>query len=106
MLTVEDALDYLGIDYADEKVITNVSRSLSGAKRNLQSVVGADVFELLPEHESIDILVLAYTQELYDERGTSAKAGNAKREMIRNTEQNLRLELNAERDRRAEEASV
>lgn len=103
MPTITDALLYLGIDYADEAVTANVTRALNDAKAYLQSAVGADVFELLPDDPKVGRLVLTYLQELYDERSTtSAKAGNAKREMVHSMEWQLRLEL----ARKREEASV
>lgn len=93
MLTVSDALTYLGIDYADEQITRNVSRALQDAQSYLKSAVGDDVFELLPNDSKADRLVLTYLSDLYDERGTSAKAGNAKRDMIHSMELQLRLEL-------------
>ena len=102
MPTIADALLYLGIDYADEAVMANVTRALNDAKGYLQSAVGADVFDLLPEDPKVGRLVLIYLQELYDERGaTSAKAGNAKREMIHSMEWQLRLELARKREEAA-----
>ena len=99
MPTIADALLYLGIDYADETVRANVTRALNDAQGYLQSAVGADVFDLLPEDPKVGRLVLTYLQELYDERGaTSAKAGNAKREMIHSMEWQLRLELARKRE--------
>lgn len=105
MLTIDDALLYLGIDYADKMVTSNVARALETAKGYLQSAVGADIFDLLPDDPKADQLLLAYLQDLYDERGTSAKVGNAKREMVHSMEWQLRLELAAMRDA-AEAAGV
>lgn len=105
MPTIEEALQYLGIDYADELVTANVSRALEDARSYLLSAVGADIFEHLPDDPKVGRLVLTYLQELYDERSPSAKAGNAKREMIHSMEWQLRLELAAAREA-AEGASV
>lgn len=102
MPTIEDALLYLGIDYADEMVTANVTRALNDAKAYLQSAVGEDVFDLLPEDPKVGRLVLTYLQELYDERSTtSAKAGNAKREMVNSMEWQLRMELARKREEAA-----
>lgn len=102
MPTIEDALSYLGIDYADEMVRSNVTRALTDAKSYLQSAVGADIFELMPDDPKVGRLVLTYLQELYDERSTtSAKAGNAKREMVHSMEWQLRLELARKREEAA-----
>lgn len=101
MPDIDEAREYLGIDYADDVVTANVSRALAAAKRLLHGTVGADVETYLPDDERVTELVLAYTADLYDERGTaSAKASNAKRRSVANMEQQLRLEL-----QRAKEAA-
>lgn len=101
MPSIAEALQYLGIDYADDLVTANVTRALNDAKGYLQSAVGEDVFELLPEDPKVGRLVLTYLQDLYDERGTSAKAGNAKREMVHSMEWQLKMELARKREEAA-----
>lgn len=103
MPTIAEILQYLGIDYADEVVVANVTSALNDAKSYLQSAVGDDIFERLPDDPKVARLLKVYTQEMYDERGTSAKAGSAKREMIHSLEWQLRLEL--ARLREAEEGA-
>lgn len=98
MPSYEEALQHLGIDYADDMVTANVIRALNAAKAYLQGAVGEDVFDLLPDNPKVGRLVLTYLQDLYDERGTSAKAGNAKREMIHSMEWQLKLELARKRE--------
>lgn len=98
MPSYEEALQHLGIDYADDMVTANVIRALNAAKAYLQGTVGEDVFDLLPDNPKVGRLVLTYLQDLYDERGTSAKAGNAKREMIHSMEWQLKLELARKRE--------
>lgn len=94
MLTIEDALRHLGYDEVDEVIRQTVTGELAEAKSYLRGAVGSDIFELMPEDERVDILLNAYLDELHDERGTnSAKASNAKREMVHSTEWQLRLEL-------------
>lgn len=100
MPTIEEALEYLGIDYADEVVTANVRRALEAAKAHLRGAVGADVEEHLPNDARVSELVLAYTDDLYSERGVSAKLSNATRRLVENMELQLRLEL-----RRAKEGS-
>jgi hypothetical protein len=100
MPTVEDALDYLGIDYADDAVRNNVSRALSAAAAALCGSVGADVLEYLPGDDRVKELVLIYTSDLYDERGiANQKVSSATRHIVQSMELQLRLEL-----RRAKEA--
>lgn len=99
MPTIDEIMQYLGIDYADEAVIANVTSALTDAQSYLQSAVGADVFELLPEDPKVSRLVKIYAKEMYDERGTtSAKASNAKRDMVHSLEWQVRLELDRKRE--------
>lgn len=91
--TIDEAMEHLGIDYGDEVILANVTRALTDAKSYLQSAVGADVFDRMPNDPKVSRLVLSYMSDFYDERGTSAKAGNAKREMIHSMEWQLKLEL-------------
>lgn len=93
MPTLEDLLDHLGIDYADDKVLRNAARALQDAQGYLLSAVGADLPQYLPNDAKAARLVLEYASEFYDERGTSAKSGNARRAMIESMELQLRLEL-------------
>lgn len=106
MLTLDEALLYLGYDEVDENITRAVADELEEAEVYLQGAVGADIFDLMPEDRRVNILLKAYLSDLHDSRGTtttttSAKTGNAKREMIHSTELQLRLELT--RAREAEE---
>lgn len=93
MVELEDALHYLGIDYADTMVEANVTRLLDAAKLHLKGAVGADLEEYLPDDARADTLVLSYLDELYSERTASSKNATALRAIIRNLEDELRLEL-------------
>lgn len=94
MLTIDDALQHLGYDEPDEVITRKVTAELDEAEAYLQGSVGMDVFDLLPDDPRVNILLKAYLDDLHDDRGTtSAKAGNAKREMIYSTETQLKMEL-------------
>ena len=98
MLTVDEALLHLGYDEADDYITEVVTSELTEAQAYLQGAVGADLFELMPEDPRINILVKAYLDDLHDDRGTSAKTSNAKRDMIHSAEWQLRLELARRRE--------
>lgn len=99
MLTLTDALRHLGYDEVDEAITDTVTAELAGANSYLRGAVGEDVFDLLPGDSRVDILLKAYLDDLHDDRGTaSAKAGNAKREMVHSTEWQLRMELAHKRE--------
>lgn len=94
MPTIDEALQALGIDYADAAVIANVTRKLNAADKRLRRAVGADVWELLPDDPEAKELLFAYLEESYNEQGViSAKTSNAKRAMVVDAELQLRLEL-------------
>lgn len=93
MPTLEEALQYLGIDYDDDMVKANVNRALSTAQQVLYSAVGRDVEIYLPNDPRIKELVLIYLDDLYSERGASAKVSGAVRRLVFDMELQLRLEL-------------
>lgn len=98
MPTLNDALEYMGIDYADEVVKSRVTKALEAAKQTLLGSVGEDVEELLPGDPRARELVLIYTDDLYSQRGLSAKVSNATRQMVSTMELQLRLELARKRE--------
>lgn len=93
MVTYDDALAHLGIDYADPMVERNVSRALASAVKVLHGAVGADVETYLPGDPRAEELVLIYLDDLYSERGVSAKVSGATRRLVADMEAQLRLEL-------------
>lgn len=93
MPTLQDALNHLGIDYEDTVVSANVQRALNTAVKTMHGAVGVDVETYLPNDPRIDELVLIYTDDLYSERGVSAKVSNATRLLVNTMELQLRMEL-------------
>lgn len=101
MPTIEEALEHLGIDYADEVVTANVNRALAAAVSFLRGSVGNDVETYLQDDPRVAELVLIYTDDLYSDRGVvSSKVSNATRRLVAGMELQLRLEL-----QRAKEAA-
>ena len=97
MPTYEEALVYLGIDYADETVAANVKRAMAAARATLHGAVGEDVEALLPGDDRVKELALIYTDDLYTNRGLSAKVSGATRRLVQSMELQLRLELRKKR---------
>lgn len=92
MVTLDDALQYIGIDYADMSINAKVTRDIAAAERLMQGAVGTNARTLLPDDERIDELVLIYTDDLYSERGTNAKVSNATRVLVSDLVQQLQME--------------
>lgn len=99
MPTYEDALAYLGIDYPDDLIKKNVSRALASAIAWLHGAVGEDVDTLLPNDSRTNELVLIIMDDLYSEKGVSAKVSGATRRTVADMVLQLQLEL---RQRRGE----
>ena len=93
MVTYEEALVHLGIDYPDENTKKIVTQKLAAAERTLRGAVGEDVEELMPGDERAKELVTTYLDDLYANRGTSAKVSGAVRRSVQTMEQQLLLEL-------------
>ena len=101
MPSYEDVLAYLGIDYADELVEKNVTKAMNAAWQTLLGSIGEDVEKHLPNDPRVEELVKIYTDDLYSERGVSAKVSNATRNMVSTMEWQLRLELARAREKAA-----
>lgn len=98
MPTIEAALQYLGIDYADAVVTANVTRALNTAVKTLHGAVGDDVELLLPNDARAEELVLIYLDDLYSSRGVSAKVSGATRQLVHTMEMQLIMELRSIRE--------
>lgn len=104
MPTIDDVLAYLGIDYADDAVTKNVQSALNTAKQVLLGSIGADVETYLPDDPRVAELVKIYVDDLYSERGVSAKVSGATRQLVNTMEWQLRLELERAREAAGGEA--
>lgn len=93
MPTIEDALVYLGIDYADEVIRKNVTRALATAVKTLHGAVGEDVETLMPNDPRAAELVLVFLDDLYSQRGVSAKVTGNTRRMVADMVLQLQMEL-------------
>ena len=94
MVTLNDAAQYLGIDYLDDVMtVANLQRALDSAIYRLYGAVGRDVETYLEGDPRVDQLVLIYTEEAYDNHPGSVKQDAAKNHLRDNLELQLRLEL-------------
>ena len=93
MPTIKDVLAYLGIDYADEIITQNVQMALNAAWATLRGSIGDDVDTYLPGDQRVTELLMIYVDDLYSERGVSAKVSGATRQLVNTMEWQLRLEL-------------
>lgn len=72
VIYTNDVLAYLGIDYADDMVLTNINRAINTADGELRESVG----ENYPvDHPLTKELALMYAATAYDERELSGNEG-------------------------------
>lgn len=102
MPTLSDALDYMGIDYADALVSKNAQRALNTAQSIVKGAVGDDVFDLMPNDDRVKELVLMFTDDLYSERGVALKVSAATRKLATDIEWQVKLELKRAREAAAD----
>lgn len=98
MVTLEDAKLYLGIDCEDAAVTANVQAALAAAEQTVRGAVGRDVDIYLRDDPRVDMLTQIYLDDLYSNRGTSAKVASATRQLVASMELQLRLELRKARE--------
>ena len=88
-------LSYLGYDtqlvVGDDMILDNARRSLKSAIRYAEGAIGIGFN--LGEDERYDELVFIYGEDLFNNRGVSAKVSGATRLLVHGLEQQLRLKL-------------
>lgn len=77
----------------DEFAEANLYRALNAAIMLVRGAVGNDVDALLPYDPRVAELTLIYMDDLYTQRGVSAKVSNATRQAVASMELQLVLEL-------------
>ena len=104
MPTREDLLTYMGYDITDDEIVNkNADWALAAAIQLVHGGVGDDVDTYLPGDSRVTELVLIYAEDLYSQRGLSAKVSNATRLLVYDTVQQLQLELRDAREAAAAE---
>ena len=90
VVSVDEVLAYLGIDYADDMVNTNISRAIKTADAYLKGSIGSDYPVEDPRSKELALLVVS---DLYDNRGLSSTVSGNTRRLVDDLSLQLRLEL-------------
>lgn len=90
VVTVDEALAYLGIDYADEMVKSNVGRMIKTADAYLKGSVGKDYPTDDPRSKELALIIIS---DLYDKRGLVSTISGNTRKLVDDLSLQLRLEL-------------
>lgn len=90
VVTVDEVLVYLGIDYADDMVNKNIERIIKTADAYLMGSIG----ENYPREDSrAKELALIIISDLYDNRGLVSTVSGNTRKLVDDFSLQLRLEL-------------
>lgn len=89
VVTVDEVLDYLGIDYADDMVTNNINRAIKTADAYLKGSIGSDYPLDDPRAKELALIIVA---DLYDNRTMTTVSNNTRR-LVDDLSLQLRLEL-------------
>ncbi len=92
VVSVDEVLKYLGIDYADDMVTANIQRAIKTADFYLKGSIGENYPVEDPRSKELALIVVA---DLYDNRGltVSANVSTNTRKLVDDMSLQLRLEL-------------
>lgn len=89
VVTIDEVLAYLGIDYADDMVRSNIERSIRTADAYLKGSIGENYPVEDPRSKELALIIVS---DLYENRGVNEISGNARR-LVDSMSWQLRLEL-------------
>ena len=90
VVSVEEVLAYLGIDYSDEMVEKNIERSIKTADAYLKGSIGANYPVDDPRAKELALIIVA---DLYENRGLQSTISGNTRRLVDDLSSQLRLEL-------------
>lgn len=90
VVSVDEVLAYLGIDYADDMVESNIFRAIKTADTYLKGSIGEDYPVLDPRAKELALIIVS---DLYDNRGLQSTVSGNTRRLVDDFSLQLRLEL-------------
>lgn len=90
VVSTDEALAYLGIDYADDMVAKNVERNIKAADVYLIGSIGENYPVDDPRAKELALMIVA---DLYESRGTQSTISGNTRKIVDDLSLQLRMEL-------------
>lgn len=90
VVSVEEVLSYLGIDYSDEMVEKNIERTIKTADAYLKGSIGTNYPISDPRAKELALIIIS---DLYDNRGLQSTISGNTRKLVDDLSLQLRLEL-------------
>ena len=90
VVSVDDVLAYLGIDYSDDMVNKNIERTIKTADAYLKGSIGENYPVEDPKAKELALIIIS---DLYDNRGLNSTISGNTRRLVDDLSLQLRLEL-------------
>lgn len=90
VVTVQDALDELGYDIADEMVNRNITRAINTADAYLKGSIGENYPKEDPRAKELALMIIT---DIYDNKGLKDTVSGNTRKLVDDMSLQLRLEL-------------
>lgn len=90
VVSVDEVLSYLGIDYSDDMVTKNIERSIKTADAYLKGSIGENYPVEDPRSKELALIIIS---DLYDNRGIASTISGNTRRLVDDLSLQLRLEL-------------
>ena len=90
VVSVEDVLADLGIDYADNMVNTNIERAIKTADAYLKGSIGTNYPVEDPRSKELALIIIS---DIYDNKGLQSTISGNVRKLVDDMSLQLRLEL-------------
>lgn len=90
VVSVDEVLAYLGIDYSDDSVFKNVERTIKTADAYLKGSIGKNYPVEDPRAKELALIIIS---DLYDNRGLQSTISGNTRKLVEDFSLQLRLEL-------------
>ena len=89
LITFQEALDYLGIDYVDDMICRNIKRVYSVAVDYVRGAVTPNITNGNPKLKELILIVMS---DLYENRGLTSTVSQNTRRLVEDISLQLRLE--------------
>lgn len=90
VVSVDEVLAYLGIDYSDDMVNKNIERAIKTADAYLKGSIGENYPVEDPKSKELALIIIS---DLYDNRGLQSTISGNTRRLVDDLSLQLRLEL-------------
>jgi hypothetical protein len=90
VVSVDEVLAYLGIDYSDDMVNKNIERTIKTADAYLKGSIGENYPVEDPKAKELALIIIS---DLYDNRGLNSTISGNTRRLVDDLSLQLRLEL-------------